>query len=134
MFSAFSNRPTKNFTGYLFRYEDLKGEQANFHSESPVGRSGETRHRSPARSPELPLAERRPEAALLPHRPRAGIASPALATAPPPNSPERARGTGRPPYFLVSLLKSPKAAGAEGVVVGAASCTSSGAASPPCSL
>lgn len=56
--------------------------------------------------------------------------APPAQPSPAPPAPE----PGELPYFLVSLLKSPKAAGAEGVTVGAASCASSGAASPPCSL
>lgn len=113
---------------------------------------------SPPRSPTADPTRKKPRTAALgaaARHPRLTAVSrqPSTAQAPKerlprPTAPSGARpepeGTGlhrchrpaRPgptPYFLVSLLKSPKAAGAEGIVVGAASWPSSGAASPPCS-
>lgn len=141
--TSFSNKPTQKLHRLPFCYAHLKGKQANFPTNLHRGRSGQA---GPDRGPCSCLAggAPRPLSSSPDNKGPVSAARPERAAPPkgslPAHAPSRPEawapplGPARLPYFLVSLQKSPKAAGIEGVVVVAASWASSGAASPPCSL
>lgn len=99
----FQTNQQKNFTGYLFGYEHLKGEQAHFPRGSPGGKSGETRHRFPGTVPGAAPCREEPRGRAPPAPPRAGLASPAPAPAQQPRAGPQGPPRDAPPPLLLGV-------------------------------